>query len=352
MKDFLIIGQGIAGSCVALRLLETGKSLDIIDNCHHKSSSFIAAGMWNPIGFKNLTKSWQIDSVLPELESLYGGIEEKNTKKYVIYHKLFRIYGSKQEENNWIDKCDYPAFSDYMSEHETILPEHVKAEYGNGLVKKAGRVKVASILKDLKVLLHDKNCLIEGAFNYANLRECNGHWEYQDKKYSAVIFCEGFQVSKNPWFNYLPVIPNKGEVFTVKFTKSLNVDGVINKGFFILPLGDNTYRIGASFQNSFDSDAPSEFGKQWLDKMLSKTIDDEYQIVNHDAGLRPTTPDRKPMIGRHPEHGSMYLMNGLGSKGVSLAPYISNLLLKFILEDEGIPDEVNINRYVDRYQKM
>lgn len=352
MKDFLIIGQGIAGSCVAWRLMNEAKSFDIIDNNHHKSSSLIAAGMWNPIGFKNLTKSWEIDKVLPELYSLFGDIAEKNTKKYIKNHKLIRIFGGRQEENDWMDKCDYPAFSNYMSEQETALPEHVKADFGNGSVKQAGRIVVRELLSDLNTLFKAENCLVEGAFDYSALKYSDGNWHYNGEQYGAVIFCEGSQIGNNPWFSYLPVIPNKGEVFTVKFNKLFNVDGVINKGFFILPLGDKTYRIGASFQNKFESDEPSEFGLEWLHKMLSKTVDDNYEIISHDAGLRPTSPDRKPMIGRHPEYESLYVLNGLGSKGVSLAPYISNLLLKFILKDERIPDEVDINRYAAKYQKM
>jgi len=47
--DFLIIGQGLAGSILGFELIERGQSVLLIDNAHNGSSSKVAAGIINPI---------------------------------------------------------------------------------------------------------------------------------------------------------------------------------------------------------------------------------------------------------------------------------------------------------------
>jgi len=61
--------------------------------------------------------------------------------------------------------------------------------------------------------------------------------------------------------------------------------------------------------------------------------------------MRPTTPDRKPILGVHPQHAQAVVFNGLGTKGVSLAPYFSGVLAEALENDAPINKEVDIDRY-------
>ena len=72
--DFLIVGQGIAGTVLTHTLLEQGKRILVIDEGNPSSCSKVAAGLYNPIVFKRLTKSWMIDELSPVAENFYKGL--------------------------------------------------------------------------------------------------------------------------------------------------------------------------------------------------------------------------------------------------------------------------------------
>jgi glycine oxidase len=70
-----------------------------------------------------------------------------------------------------------------------------------------------------------------------------------------------------------------------------------------------------------------------------------YKITNQSWGIRPTTPDRRPILGAHPEHQNVLIFNGLGTKGVSLAPYFSQVLSELLENEVPLNKEVDIQRY-------
>ena len=53
----------------------------------------------------------------------------------------------------------------------------------------------------------------------------------------------------------------------------------------------------------------------------------QFTIQAHRSGIRPTTKDAKPLLIQHPVHSSLYAINGLGSKGSAMAPYLSKLFM-------------------------
>ena len=74
--DYIIVGQGLAGSILALTLLQKGKSVMVIDDAKPNTASKIAAGLYNPVVFKRLVKSWLADDLLPYMDSFYPEMEK------------------------------------------------------------------------------------------------------------------------------------------------------------------------------------------------------------------------------------------------------------------------------------
>ncbi|HNC64044.1 MAG TPA: FAD-dependent oxidoreductase, partial [Chitinophagales bacterium] len=72
----------------------------------------------------------------------------------------------------------------------------------------------------------------------------------------------------------------------------------------------------------------------------------KYEVIDEKAGIRPTIKDRRPVLGAHPEHKNMYVYNGMGTKGISLAPYFSNELILHITENKEIDKEIGIQRFI------
>ena len=76
-RDILIVGQGLAGSLLALELEKRKKNVMIIDNNPSVSSSKVAAGLYNPITGSKMIKTWLADELFPNLSKYYQDLEKK-----------------------------------------------------------------------------------------------------------------------------------------------------------------------------------------------------------------------------------------------------------------------------------
>ena len=73
--DYLIIGQGLAGTWLSYYLLKAQKTVGVVDSFQENSASNIASGVINPITGRKLVKSWEIDSLLPFAKNAYQELE-------------------------------------------------------------------------------------------------------------------------------------------------------------------------------------------------------------------------------------------------------------------------------------
>jgi len=127
----------------------------------------------------------------------------------------------------------------------------------------------------------------------------------------------------NPYFNYLPIAPTKGEVMTIKIPSIEYFDKVISKGVYIIPLGNYLYTVGATYNRIDFTDKLTKEGQAFLNKGIKDILNVNYEVVSSVAGVRPTVNDRKPLIGIHPQNPRIGIFNGLGARGVLMGPYLS-----------------------------
>ena len=151
----------------------------------------------------------------------------------------------------------------------------------------------------------------------------------------------------NPWFKNLPLKPAKGETLLCQSPTLRLPQKLYHHKKWFLPYPDGTFRIGATYDESDLSDAPTEAKKDELLKAAHEALKEPHQIeVNaHLAGIRPGTVDNRPIIGAHPTELGLYLINGLGSKGASTAPAMTQQLTEHILKNSPIENEVNLARF-------
>ena len=182
------------------------------------------------------------------------------------------------------------------------------------------------------------------SFNYNELKINKNIIRYKKLKASKIVFCEGFGLRKNPFFNNLPMQEAKGELLTI-YAPDLNVDFLIKAAVFALPLGNNYYKVGATFNWKDKTMLPTPAGKQELVQKLESFITTSYKIVEHTAGIRPTVKDRRPLIGKHPTYQNLAVLNGLGTRGVMIAPTASKALYNHLENDVALDEEVDIKRF-------
>jgi glycine/D-amino acid oxidase-like deaminating enzyme len=159
-----------------------------------------------------------------------------------------------------------------------------------------------------------------------------------------IVFAEGFGMHANPFFKHLPLDGTKGELFIIR-APDLDLDVIINTSVFILPLGNDLFKVGATYNWEDKSNTLTEEGKQELVERIKEIISCDFEIVKHFAGVRPTVKDRRPLIGTHTKYKNIHILNGLGTRGVMLAPALALDLYASIEEGKPLEKAVDIKRY-------
>ena len=342
--DYIIIGFGLAGLAFAEELEKHQKSFIVYED-NSQNSSIVAGGMYNPVILKRSTPVWNAIDQLKRALPFYKSLEKKFNKKYNYTIDIYRIFKSIQEQNNWFVACDKPLLTNFM------VPKIIEAKitgvlanYGFGKLINTGRIDTNSLLQDYRQYLLKKKTIKHESFNYTELKIGKKIIEYKNVKALKIVFCEGFGMINNPFFNYLPMQEAKGELITI-FAPKLNVDFLIKTAVFVLPLGGNYYKIGATFNWKDKTKEPTQNGKQELITKLNSFITVPYTIVDHTAGIRPTVKDRRPLAGKHPKYQNLAILNGLGTRGVMIAPTIANELYNHLENGLELDKEISIARF-------
>ena len=343
--DYIIVGQGLAGSVLSYLLMQKGKKVLVIDGEKENTSSRIAAGLCNPVVFKRLTKSWMVDDVLPLAKSFYRHQETLLNDSFYFDLPIYKLFVNEKEADFWRQKSNEPELFDWINpqiEHP-FHPTYIDAPYGAAKTLQSGYLQTEKWLNAYRDFLKAKDSFLGEVFDYHALKTTADHVVYKNTESPPLIFCEGYQCIHNPYFKWLPFKLTKGEVLSVRF-KNLSLKQAINKGVFVLPY-HNEYKLGATYNWDEMDEVATEKGREELLSKAAKFIHDEIKVTGHKAGIRPTVNDRRPLLGVHPDHKNLLVFNGMGTKGVMLAPYFAQKMVSFLLENDPLPDGVNINRF-------
>jgi glycine/D-amino acid oxidase-like deaminating enzyme len=344
MLDYIIVGSGLAGIAFAETLLQNNKSFVVFDN-HSQNSSKIAGGLYNPVILKRFSQVWNANVQLELAEALYKKIEAKlNTQvdfKIPIYRKFFSV----EEQNNWFAASDKPNLAPFLSA-EIVHKKYsaIDSPFGYGEVLHTGYVDTEVLLNQYHIYLNGLGLLTEIAFDYNQLEILENQLQYQNLNARNIVFAEGFGMHANPFFKHLPLDGTKGELFIIK-APDLDLDVIVNTSVFILPLGNDLFKVGATYNWDDKTDTPTEEGKQELIDRIKEILTCNFEIINHFAGVRPTVKDRRPLLGSNHLHKNIYILNGLGTRGVMLAPAMALDLYDYIENGKPLDRSVDVKRY-------
>ncbi len=344
--DYLITGQGLAGTIVAHQLLLQGRAIRIIDNASLSSSSKVAGGLFNPVVFKRLVKSWMADEQLNVAESFYKQMEALLGARFFFKKHLIKIFAETQEKTLW-EKKRLEEVGKYLSpiDEHPLFDASIEVPMGAASVSGAGYVDVLLFLNLSREYFRQHGVLVEETFDHKQLSLLDGSVIYASRFLSPkIIFCEGHLATQNPWFGWMPFNLAKGEVLTVRIP-GYEMDDVINKGVFILPIGNGLFKVGATFAWDKLDEEPTETAKTDLIQRLQKVLKLPFEIIEHKAGIRPTVINRRPLIGTHPLHPELCMFNGMGSKGVMIAPLFARHFINHLEEQIPLNPEVDIRRF-------
>jgi len=345
--DFIIIGNGIAGTTLAYEFLKQKKNFLVISDPSLSSSSQVAAGIFNPVVFKRLTLGWKTDELFPFAETYYEEAEKFFGKKFFYPVKMARIFPGIEEQNNWLTKTGSDFAGKYISSENIIEEKYLKninAPFGYGTVEKSGYIDIATFITAVNTQLEKENKIIYRKINYNEISISDNEVTVSEFKTKKIIFCEGWLVKNNPFFKEVKMMPAKGETVTFK-AEGLPENVILHKGCFILPKGNNTFIAGSTFEWNELNEIITEKAKNDLAGKIKDLVKVPFEIIHQQAAVRPAVKDRKPVIGTHPYHPNVSIFNGLGTKGVILAPYFARQLSLYFSQGKPVENEVDVNRF-------
>lgn len=343
--DILIIGQGICGTMLSWFLQKAGKSFLIIDDNNADAPSKVSAGIINPVTGRRFVYSWMIDTVMPFATQTYKEVGNFFNQEMIVQKDIIDFFPSPQ----MLD-----AFTTRLTENDTYLHSYPDQnrfnqffyyDFGCGKISPAYIADISGVIYKWHKHLKQKNLLLRESFDYTTLSVEKDFISYNGIYAQKIIFCDGINSANAPWFNVLPFSPSKGEMLLIE-SEELTNEHIFKKGMILAPLfQENLFWVGSSYQWEYGHANPTNEFLEQTKTLLDQWLKMPYKILDHKAALRPSTLERRPFVGFHPQYSSIGILNGMGTKGTSLAPFFANQLVQNILTDAPITKEADVKRF-------
>jgi glycine/D-amino acid oxidase-like deaminating enzyme len=347
--DYIIVGQGLAGSALAWTLLQRGRRVMVYDQPENNRASRIAAGICNPVTGRVMTKTFLAEELFPFLNRFYQKAEEILGRKFFYPLPIYRPFLSQEEVDQWKNKLESGELSQFVTIQKEPSGTTLNDQFGGLEIKQSGYLNVAEWTTAVRDLLKERRLYKEEKFIESEL-EPGEVVRYREHVAKKIIFCQGTAALQNSFFNWLPLKPLKGETITVKM--NFDPTRIISRGVYVVPSREqNEFIVGSTYERMPFEEGLSEVGKEQIMSGLRALVKEPFQLVHQDWGIRPTVSDRRPLLGGHPDHRNVVIFNGLGTKGVSLAPYFAECLSDWMEGMRELPEEVNIYRFKSLYSK-
>lgn len=340
--DFLIIGQGLAGSLLAWELIQRGYQVLIVDNGIENASQ-CAAGLINPITGMRFVKSAQIETLLPVAKDYYRQLGVFFQQNFYVEKTMLRIFHSEKEACHAQKRVHDLSYQAYWG--EIITTPDITAPFGMIEQLQTAYVLTSPLLSALKQFFIEKHCYQKSHVDYKDLK-LTPNLSWHDIQPKQLIFCEGYQLHHNPWFSKLPLQAAKGEILTLEITSPLP-NKILNYGHWLIPLERPIFRTGATFDTQNIDTLCTEKAKNLLLKTLQEVLPQitTAKILKHQANIRPCTLDKQPFIGCHPHYSQLGIFNGFGAKGSLQIPYYSRHFANYLERHHSLDKKVDIARY-------
>ena len=340
----IIVGQGLAGTWLSYWLHKAGIPFKLIDKPNPDGASLRAAGLINPVTGRRMVTTWMIGELLPFASGAYREIGEWLNEKVIDETSLIDFFPSVQMMQAFQRRFEEDPSYLCQGDDQEKYAQWFQYDLGWGEIKPCLLVNVEKLLTAWRTWLKVNGLLLESEFEFSNLRTNDREILYSDVQSRYIVFCDGKASAQNPFFERLPFALNKGEGLLVEI-KDLPATRAYKKGMSLIPYRENIFWLGSSYEWSFDNDLPSEKFRSSAEQWLKGFIKLPYRILEHFAALRPATLERRPFVGFHTLHPQIGILNGLGTKGCSLAPYFAKELVQNLTEKKPVDPLADIRRF-------
>ncbi len=300
-----VVGFGLAGACLAIQLTKLGAIVRVTDD-GFLGSTAVAAGLVNPVTGKNFQPSWRLSDFWPEAQLFYQSLDES------LYHPMpiFR---------RWMDDRDK-----FQKKYDTVAPWIAEVSEEGVTWKEGGWLETRRFLEVARAWLLEQGVSFEPGCSDSEVQ----------------VRCGGSAALRKREFAKIDHRCAKGEILTVTIP-DWQEDYILTGGGWLIPIGNEKYRVGATYAWDGLDSGPTEEGREWVERILRNFTKRDYEICDHQAGVRPIIRKSQPVLHYEEELG--WLFNGLGSKGVIYAPRVARQLAEHLLDGKAFDPDLRLS---------
>lgn len=343
--EFIIVGQGVSGTWLSYYLWKEGHSFIVIDRNDRDASSRLSAGVINPVTGRRHVEVWLAGEIIPFARLAYQELGQQLNCKTISEKTIIDFFPTPQMRQSFLDRV--MEGNDHLSELTDLsaFDSFFKFDFGAGEIKPVYTAHLENILPAWRKWLSENDLLREESFTGADLQIIDNKIRYRDIRADKIIFCDGTAGADNRWFSNLPFAPNKGEILIAEIPGLPN-NHLYKKGMVMVPLEkEDLWWIGSDYKWEYQDLLPTKAFRDKTESILKQWLKIPYTIVDHLAGVRPATLERRPFVGIHPVQKNIGILNGMGTKGCSLAPFFAKQLCDHLCSGQPLLPEADVNRF-------
>jgi len=307
------VGQGLAGTCLAWRLWQSGnQNWCLTDRKERSGCSDVAAGTMNPIAGKGWNPGWRIEEALSNAVTFYRELEE------ILNCQLYRdlVIERRISSTQELEKV--------RGKKELLEPWLIRLSEDAAMVK-GGRLFTTAFLNASR-----------------DFFEKEGLFRIDADEYDQTVWATGAVGLIKEGLKHRSA---KGQIILVKADSAID-HMIVESGKWVIPNGDGEYCVGATYEWDQLDNEPTGEGKDSLLTVAKKLLGENVVLIDHVAGVRPILRQSQPVVGQIPGRDGDYIFNGLGSKGSIYAPLAAKTLTEHFVNGVKIPDDLDFLRYL------
>ena len=351
--DFIVVGQGLAGTALAWSLRWSGARVLVVDRDIAITSSKIAAGLITPITGQRLVKTWRFDELWSAAITFYRRVEQETGTTLFRVKPMVRLFSTSTEVDQYARRLAAGEFREMVREPEPPLdPSSFVSEQGGFEMPAAGQLDVPRYLLASREHFAREDCYLTTNLDAERDLELDGLGVRLPRlgvSAEKLIFCQGIDATLNPWFRAVRFKPAKGEILTVRIP-GLCESRVVHHGVWLAPLGGELFRVGSTYEWQQLDNVPTPAGRGEILARLREFLLLPFEVIDHQAAVRPIHLNQYPIVGLHPDHEQLGYFNGLGSKGTLHAPFFASHFVRVLAGEVALDPEVDLNRKTDLHR--
>ncbi|MDD2792282.1 MAG: FAD-dependent oxidoreductase [Sediminibacterium sp.] len=344
MIDYIIVGQGLCGTFMSWNLMKAGKQVLVIDESNPYSASKVASGVINPVTGRRIVRTWEIEKLMPFAVQAYTDLGNELELPLIRQCNILDFHSTPQMKLAFEERL--PVEEEYLRipENSDQWWNYFHPAFGVGEINPCWLIDLHAMLEGWRKKLMANNALLDERFELQGCEIGPDQVSYNGIRAAKIIFCDGTAGFNNPYFHLLPYARNKGQAIFASIP-DLPPNHIYKQGINVVPWKNDLFWIGSTYEWNFTHLNPDSDFREKVEIQLKRWLKLPYTIVDHQASERPANMERRPFVGLHPVHGTVGLLNGMGTKGCSLSPYFAAEFTAYLLQGTPIHPHADVQRF-------